>query len=189
MTTIITPATNVDITNNNKLTIEWYTVLTNLIKRILGDRNVYLGGVDNNDSTSNGNVDGGTTDLTTYTLGSKTLNTIGDYAEVEAFGIFAPNASPKAIALIFGSTTIYSIPSTNINNGSWSLRARIIRTVDANTQEIIVEGNGTDSVLIKTVYTLGAENLITDLIIKVSATGTSSDNITQKNLTIKLYIQ
>jgi hypothetical protein len=53
----------------------------------------------------------------------------------------------------------------------------------------MVDGNGTNSALIKTVYTSGAEDLTTDLTIKVSATGVANDDVVQKNLTIKIYSQ
>lgn len=182
------PGTETVITSKDRLTIVWYTFFENIIKRLLGNQNAIFGGVINNDITSTTNSGGSPTDLISYTLGANALKTTADYIEIEAFGIFANNSSPKSISLIFGSTTIYSIPSTNINNGSWSLRAKIIKRTNT-TQEIIAEGNGTDPVLIKTSYTAGTEDLSTDLIIKVSATGTSSDNITQKNLTIRLYLQ
>jgi len=182
------PATEVDITSKDKVTVSWRTLFADMSKRLLGNQDAIFGGVINNDITSSANSGGGATDLITYTLGANALKTTADYIEVEAFGIFAANANNKSISLIFGSTTIYSISPTAINGGSWSLRAKIIRVTSA-TQEIIVEGNGTNSVLIKTSYTAGAENLTTDLIVKVSATGVATDDIVQKNLTIKLYLQ
>lgn len=182
------PASETEITPQARLTIPWYTFFTNLRKRILGDQDGYFGAVINNDITSNGNVGASATDLTTYTLGGGALKTTTDYIEIEAFGTFASNANNKSISLIFGSTTIFSISPTSINGGSWKLKAQIIRS-DDNNQEIIVEGNGTNAVLQKTVYTAGTEDLTTDLGIKISATGVSNDDIIQKNLTIKLFLQ
>ena len=182
------PGTETDVIAEKKFTIVWYTLFDSMVKRLLGNQDAVLGGVINNDITSSANSGASATDLITYTLGANALKTTTDYIEIEAFGIFAANANAKSISLIFGSTTIYSISPTAINSGSWSLRAKIIRRT-STTQEIIVEGNGTNSVLIKTSYTAGTENLATDLVIKVNATGVATNDITQKNLTIKLYLQ
>lgn len=183
------PASEVEVLLENKrFQITWYTFFNNLVKRILGAQDAYLGGVVNNNITSAANSGGGATDLMKYTLGANALKTTTDYVEIEAFGTFAANGNNKSISLIFGSTTIYSIVSTAINSGSWSLRARIIKKTNT-TQEIIVEGNGTNSVLIKTVYTSGAEDLTTALDIKINATGVATNDIVQRNLTIKLFLQ
>ncbi len=182
------PSTETDITSKDKLTIAWYTLFENIVKRILGNQDAILGGVINNNITSSTNSGGSATDLITYTLGKNALKTTTDYVEIEAFGTFATNANSKSISLIFGSTTIYSISPTAINGGSWSLKAKIIRRTN-NTQEIIVEGNGTNTVLVKTSYTAGAEDLTTALFIKVNATGVTTNDIIQKNLTIKLFLQ
>ena len=147
-----------------------------------------MGAVVNNNVTSTANSGSSATDLMSYTLNGDALKTTTDYVEIEAFGTFAANGNNKSISLIFGSLTIYSISPTSINGGSWSLRARIIRKT-ATTQEIIVEGNGTNSVLIKTEHNSASQDLATDLVIKVSATGIATNDIVQKNLTIKLYIQ
>ena len=182
------PSTETSITSKGKLTIVWYTLFANIIKRLLGNQDAFFGGVINNDITPSTNSGASPTDLITYTLGENALKTTTDYVEIEAFGIFAANGNNKSISLIFGSTTIFSISPTAINGGSWSLKAKIIRR-SSTTQEIIVDGNGTNSVLIKTDYTAGTENLANDLVIKVSATGIATNDITQKNLTIKLYLQ
>ncbi len=176
------------ISENKKFTIAWYTFFNNIAKRLLSNQDAFFGGVINNDITSTANSGASPTDLITYTLGKDAFETTGDYIEIEAFGIFAANGNNKSISLIFGSTTIYTIAATSINGGSWSLRAKIIKKKDG-TQEIIVEGNGTNAVLIKTAYTSGSENLTTKLAIKISATGVATNDITQKNLTIKLYLQ
>lgn len=165
----------------------WYTFLNNVWKRVLGKFDVYLGGVLKNDVTSTGSV-GASSDLISYTLSKNSLTTTGDYLDINAFGTFSANANTKTISLIFGTTTIYTIGATAINTGSWNLKARIIRTGEA-TQEIMVDANGTNAVLIKTVYTTGTEDLTTDLTIKVSATGTANNDVVQKNLTIKIYSQ
>jgi len=186
---LIIPATEQNVINEKKkYTIEWYTFFDGIVKRLLGNQDAFFGGVINNNITPASNTGAGATDLMTYTLGKNIFKTTADYLEIEAFGTFAANANNKSISLIFGSTTIYSIPATSINGGSWSLRAKIIKNKDG-TQEIIVEGNGTNSVLIKTVYTSGSEDLTTKLDIKISATGIATNDIIQRNLTIKLYLQ
>ena len=182
------PATETKIVSDSKLTIVWYTFFHNVLKRILGFQDAYMGAIVSSNIVSATNSGAAPTDLMSYTLGGGALTTTNDYVEVEAFGIFAANANNKSISLVFGGTTIYTISPTAINGGSWSLRARIIRT-GPTTQEIIVEGNGTNSVLIKTSYTAGTKILANDLIIKVSATGVATNDITQKNLTIKLFLQ
>ena len=167
---------------------EWFIFFENIWRRLLGELNIYLGGVLNNDSTAVGNVGAGTDDLITYSLSGNNLRTSGDFIEIDCFGTFAANANNKVISLVFGSTTIFTISPTAINSGSWNIKAKIIRTGSA-IQEIIVSGNGTNAVLIKTVYTSGAETLANSLDIKCTAIGTSNDDILQKNLTIKIYRQ
>jgi len=180
------PSVQTPITSET-LTTQWYTFFDSLVKRLLGKLDIFLGGVLANDYTSTGSVGAGS-DLMSYTLSANTLKTKGDFLEINAFGSFAANANNKTITLTFGSTDIFTIGATAINNGSFDLKAKIIKTGDA-TQEILVNGNGTNAVLVKTVYTAGAEDLTTDLVIKVSATGTSNNDVVQKCLTIKVYVQ
>jgi hypothetical protein len=180
------PSSQTEITSETTTTI-WYTFFDTLFKRILGKFDVFLGGVLSNNYTSTGSI-GASSDLMSYTLKANTLKTKGDFLEVGAFGTFASNGNNKTITLTFGSTNIYTIGATGINSGSWDLKATIIRT-DSNTQEIMVSANGTNAVLIKTVYTACTENLTTNLTIKASATGIANNDVVQKNLTIKIYGQ
>jgi hypothetical protein len=181
------PSSQTEIIPEKFTTTAWYTYFNNQHKKTLGEFNAYLGGVISNDYTIVGSVGAGS-DLMSYTLSKNSLKTKGDFIEIDAFGTFAANANNKTVTLTFGSTDIFSIAGTAINSGSWNLKARIIKTGDA-TQEIIVDGNGTNAVLIKTVYTSGAEDFTSDLVIKVSATGTANDDVTQNSLTIKIYSQ
>lgn len=181
------PSSQTISTEKDYFTTIWYTFFNNSWKRLLGKFQVFMGGVIDNNFTSTSSV-GSSSDLMSYIIKKNTLSTNGDFLEIEAFGIFESNANNKSISLEFGSTELYTITPTSLNGGSWSLKTKIIRTSDLS-QEIIVDGNGTNSVLIKTVYMEGSEDLTSDLIFKVIATGTTDNDVVQKSLTTKIYSQ
>ncbi len=176
------------LSKNGKFTIAWFTLFSNLLKRVIGEQDGFLGCVINSNVDQEANLGLGATDLMTYELGKGVLQTTGDFLEIEGDGQFAANGNNKSISLLFDSTTIFSISPTAINDGSWKIRAKITR-ISETSQTIIVEGNGTNSVLIKTVSTATTKDLMSKLIVAFNATGGAGNDILQNSLTIKAFIQ
>jgi hypothetical protein len=182
------PNTQGEVLKDGKFISEWFNYFENIFRRLIGSQNIFLNGIIDSDYTAIGNVGGGTDDLITYTASANLLKTTGDVLEIDAFGTFANNGNNKTVSLVFGSTTIFTIGATAISGGSFDLNAKIIRT-GASTQKIIVNGNGTNAVLIKTVYTDGTEDLTTSLEIKMTAVGTATDDIVEEGMITRIHLQ
>lgn len=185
---ITLPSAQTTISDTGPLNSTWFVLFQNIYNRILGFLDARLMGNIHIDTTDVGNVGSGTDDLMSYSLSANSLKTNNDFLEIHAFGTFAANGNNKTISLILGSTTLFTISPTAINSGSWNLRATIVRT-SSSAQKCIVSGNGTNAALLKTVYTLGAEDLATALTIKATAVGTADNDIIQKGLTINIIRQ
>lgn len=165
----------------------WFSFFEKVWRALRGGLDVRLGGVLNINTTSVANSGTSETDLISYTLAKNSLTTNGDLIEIIASGIYAANGNNKTVTLKFGSQTILTTGAIAANDGSWKIRAEIIRK-SAATQEIsadIISSNG--SVTDSTTRTAGTQTLADDLIIKCTGTsGTASDDITQYSLIIKL---
>lgn len=181
------PTQKETVLENNRFNKLWFTFLENVYK-LLGDgRNVFLGGLINVDTTPIGNITTGEDDLQTFTLQSNILKYNNEILEIKAYGTFEANANNKTIKMYFGSTKIFDSGAIAINGGSFSINATIIRKT-SNTQDIIVECIGTNSGLIKTYYTTATEDLTTNIDIKLTGEATSTDDIIQKGMIIKLEL-
>jgi hypothetical protein len=164
----------------------WFRFLEEINSKTRIDQNIRLGGQLNIDTTSTSNTETGQSDLISYTLSKNTLINNGDMLEIEAWGIYAPNANNKTITLKFGSQTILDTGAIAVNSGSWRIKAKIIRAT-ATTQEIIAEIISSNaSVPDSVTRTAGSQTLSDDIIIKCTATGGASNDVTQYALLINL---
>lgn len=145
------------------------------------------GGVANVNTTSVGNVDAGEDDLIQYTLIANSLDADGSFLEIEAFGIFAANANNKRIRLYLGSTVLIDTTAIAANSGSWIINSRVIR-VSSNSQKIITKIISDNTLIVDSAnYVLGAEDLTTGLIIKCTGEATTTNDVVQEGLTVKMF--
>lgn len=164
----------------------WFRYLEEINRKTRLETNIKLGGLINVDTNSVSNNSTTQTDLISYNLSANNLKTSGDILEIEAWGVYEANANNKTITLEFGSQTILTTGAIAANDGSWRVKARIIRT-GAATQEIISEIiSSNSSVANSTTRTAGTQTLGSDITIKCTATGGASNDITQYALIIKL---
>lgn len=98
-----------------------------------GETFANVGGVRSKNTTSVGNVGTGEDDLQTLSLIGLSLGTAGEAVILESYGTFAANGNNKQVKAYFGSTVVADSGVVTINNGSWKIRAEIIRT-GATTQ-------------------------------------------------------
>ncbi len=126
-----------------------------------------------------GNVGTGATTLMSYTLKANTLVNNGDSVRVRVDIQYANNTNSKTLTLTIGSTTIYNLAAA-IQNGWVRIVAIITKTGttaqlisnDVIIQTQTVTSNGTTT-------STGAENLTTDLVIKVTGTGGATNDLVQ----------
>jgi hypothetical protein len=173
------PTQKESVLSENKFVRTWFLLLEGVYKLCGEGRNVFLGGtlsVNTNDVSNTS----GETDLLTYTLEKETLKYNKEFLEIKAFGTFAANGNSKTIKIYLGSTEIYTKTTTQ-NGGSFCINSTIVRTNSA-TQRIITEFTGSNS------YTTASEDLTTSLILKFTGNSSSSSDITQNGMLIKLQL-
>lgn len=164
----------------------WFTFFQSVWRAIRGDLGLSLGGMLSVNTISVSNSFAAETDLITYSLPQNTLTNNGDVLEIDAWGVYAANANNKTVKLYFGSQTLFTTGAIAANDGTWSLKAKIIRKTDT-TQEIVSEilsSNG--SVSDSATRTAGTQDLTTALTIKCTGQGASGSDITQYALKINL---
>jgi len=164
----------------------WFSFLEEINRKARSDTQIKLGGLISSDTTSAANSGTGQTDLIGYDLAKNSLKNNGDILEIEAWGVYEANGNNKTITLEFGSQTILTTGAIAANDGSWRIKAKIIRTAAA-TQEIIAEIISSNaSVSDSVTRTAGTQTLSNELTIKCTATGGASSDITQYALLINL---
>jgi len=173
------PTQKETVLNENKFVKSWFIFLENIYKLCGEGRSVFLGG-SLNVNTDDASNTSGETDLLTYTLEKNTIKYNKEFIEIKAFGTFASNGNSKTIKLYLGTTEIYTTTTTQ-NGGSFSINSTIIRTNSA-AQRIITEFAGSSS------YTTATEDLTTSLVLKFTGNSSSSGDITQNGMLIKLLL-
>jgi predicted RecA/RadA family phage recombinase len=167
-------------------TTSWFSFFEKLFKIVGGNYGLTLGGNLNVNTTSASNIDAGETDLISYVLPANTMINAGDYLEIEAWGVFAANGNNKTVKLKFGSQTILTTGAVAANDGSWSIKAKILR-LSASSQEIISEViSSNSSVADSATRTAGTQTLSNSNTITCTGTATTSADITQYALVVKL---
>jgi len=181
------PSSGQPITNDTfYVDTVWFSFFQNVWKAIRGSLGISLTGMLSINTTSVSNVTTGETTLISYTSPSNTLTNLGDVLEIDAWGKYAANGNNKTVILYFGSQAILTTGAIAANDGTWSIKAKIIRTA-ASTQEIVSELlSSNSSVSDSATRTEGTQNLSTDLIIRCTGTGGASSDIIQYALKINL---
>lgn len=134
-----------------------------------------------------GNAGSSETDLLQYSLDSNSLSSNDDFAEVDAYGTFAANGNTKQINLYFGSTLVFSSNAVAINSGGWKCQVKIVR-VSSNSQKIIScisSDNGTT--FNKISFNSASNDLTVGNLIKFTGIATSSGDITQEGMYVKIF--
>ena len=168
------------------LTTTWFTFLQSVWRAIRGDLGLSLGGMLSVDTTPSSNSGTAETDLISYTLEKNSLTNDSDILEIDAWGIFAANVNNKTVKLHFGSQVILTTGAIAANDGTWSLKAKIIRKTNT-TQEIVSEIlSSNTSVSDSATRTAGTQDLSTSLVIRCTGTAGASSDITQYALKINL---
>lgn len=133
------------------------------------------------------NVGSGETDLMEYELFANALGVNGDYLDVEIWGIFAANANNKRIRLYFGSTVIFDTMAIALNDGSWYIKAKVIREelADQNAIASVISSN---ALLTPTTnFTIPSEDAAIPILIKTTGEGIANADIVQRGMTIKWF--
>lgn len=173
-TTVQTQTTRVEVDGSGRVTKQLGS----------GASFVTVGGTCVVDSTSVGNVGTGEDDLISYSLPANSLAANNDYIDIEAFGVFAANSNNKTLKLHFGGTTAFTTGPVAANDGSWCIKAKVIRT-GATAQKCIssiVTGNAL--IAASSTYSTPAETLSGAVTIKCTGEATSSDDIIQHGLIV-----
>lgn len=187
MTKIAIPSSRETVLEGDIFNRSWFRFFEDIWRSISGGSDIKLGGQLNVNTGSEPNSSTSETDLLSYTLSAKQLVNNGDVIEIDSWGVYAANSNNKTVKLKFGSQTILDTGAIAANDGSWRIKAKIIRTANA-TQEIITEIiSSNSSVVDSTTRTAGTQDLTTDLDIKVTGQGGASDDITNYALIINLY--
>ena len=136
-----------------------------------------------------GNVGGGEDDLMTYTLPAATLEADGRSIKIIAWGVTTNNANAKTLKVKWGGTTLLTISLTTSEAGSWMAGAEVIRT-GAATQRAVCQvacgPAGSSTTASSGAVTAPAENLANAVIIKLTGTATTNDDIQQQGMIISL---
>lgn len=186
MKVAIPSASETIIDQDSFITTSWFSFFQNTWRAIRGDLGLSLIGMLNVNTTSASNAGVGATDLITYSLPKNSLTNNGDILEVDAWGIYAANANNKTITLAFGSQTILTTGAIAANDGTWSLKAKIIRKT-STSQEIVSEIlSSNTSVADSATRTAGTQDLATSLVIRCIGTGGAGSDIIQYALKINL---
>ena len=186
MTVSLPDSNEIIVTENRLITTSWFTFFQDTWKAIRGGLLLSIGGTISVDTTIAVNSGSLETDLMTFETGDNLFKNNGDELYVKAWGIYGANTNNKTVKLKFGSQTILDTSAIAANNGAWQIEASIVRTASA-TQEIIasiISGNG--SVAESATRTAGSQDLTISNILSVTGQGTSSSDITQYAMIIKL---
>lgn len=184
MTVALPNSNEIIATENQLITNSWFTFFHDVWKAIRGGLGISIGGTISTNTTSAANLGSGETNLMTYTVTPMFNN--GDEIYVKAWGTYAANANNKTIKLKFGGQTILTTGAIAANDGSWQIEASIIRTAAA-TQEIIATIiSSNTSVVESATRTAGTQDLTTSNAVLITGQGTSSNDIVQNAMLVKL---
>lgn len=127
-------------------------------------------------------------DLITFAVPASTLGTDGDYVEFHAFGTTGATATVKNIRAYFGAQKLVDSGGIALNNGSWEIYGKIIRT-GAATQIAITSIDTNDPTVLGAfnTYTTPTETLSGAITLKVTGQLTAvaaANGIIQKGLVV-----
>lgn len=131
-----------------------------------------------NSITSVGNVGAGEDDLNSYTVKGLVLGTDKDSLYWYSFGTFAANGNNKQVRCYFNGTKVADSGVVTINNGSYEVVVRVVRTGSA-TQVAIGKVFLSTGVFTQT-YAAPTATLSNDAIFKTTGEATSNDDVSEK---------
>lgn len=134
-------------------------------------------------TTNVGNVGAGVDDLMSYTLPAGTMAADGDTIEITAWGKYAANANNKTIALDIDGQVEFTTGTLAANDTDWRLSATYTR-VSATTQKINT-GFLRQIATCRATTNDGAATMANAIVIKITALGTSDNDIVQHGMLIK----
>lgn len=125
--------------------------------------------------------------LMAYSLVSGALGNNGDYVEVEGWGTFAANANNKQVRLYFGSTVIFDTTALALNDGSWIIRAKIMREASADQKSIATVISSNTLLPASSQILNPSEDDQAPILIKFTGQGVSAGDIIQSGFTVKWF--
>jgi hypothetical protein len=125
--------------------------------------------------------------LMAYSLVSGALGNNGDYVEVEGWGTFAANANNKQVRLYFGSTVIFDTTALALNDGSWIIRAKIMREASADQKSIATVISSNTLLPASSQIMNPSEDDQAPILIKFTGQGVSAGDIIQSGFTVKWF--
>lgn len=132
-----------------------------------------------------GNSGAAETTLATFTVDQGTLTKQGSSLLIFASGKTAANANNKTVKVYFGSTVIFNSGAFAGNNVSWALHGEIVRNGAASELTYVSwVGSATLTTAVNTAT--ATESLATSEILKITGTGTSSDDISLYTMRVLL---
>lgn len=143
----------------------------------------YLNGRSSINTTTVGNINGGTDDLMTYSLPADSLSS-GRAVRVYAWGFFENNANSKTVTIKFGAATI--VTGNLSSDGYWELRA-LISFVGTDSQAgsgSFSESNG--SLFTPSFPVVATEDDGAAITIKCTGAATATNDIVQKGMLVEL---
>jgi hypothetical protein len=157
------------------------------IKQGISGNIMTIGGISNINTNSSSNVGISETDMLQYNLPYNSLYAINSFLEIDTYGTFANNANNKTLKLYFGSDLIFNTGSIAFNGSYWHIKAKIIKN-SSSMQQCIVDIITSDTLLrSSTVISSSTADLTSNNIIKCTGQGSSSNDVIQNGLIIKLY--
>lgn len=122
-----------------------------------------------------GNTGSSETNLVTAAIDHGTLSSVGNSLIIFAAGKTSANANNKTLKLVLGSTTLFTSGALASNNIDWTLQAEVV--FNGGTSQISWAQflrNGSSPIVTTTTAT---ENFATTLTLKITGTGTATDDI------------
>jgi len=136
-------------------------------------------------SSSTPSVGASETDLMTFTMVANAMNTNFVGIRITAFGTYASNSNNKTLKLYFGSATILDTGAVAANNKSWQIQATVLRTGASAQNSIATIISDESSIGAYSSAASPSEATTNTILIKVTGTGTSDNDIVQNGLIVE----
>lgn len=133
------------------------------------------------DSTEVGNVLTGQDDLMNFTMVADTVGADGGIL-IKAWGKLAANGNSKIIRVQIGTQEIFTV-TTTVSGLSWLFEIYLLRTSELVQAGVVNSGIGTVAGAAAFASTV---DLSTDLVVKLTAAATDTDDITQNGMIVEL---
>ena len=141
------------------------------------------------DTTAVGNVGAGEDDLISYSVPASTLAVDEQKLAIVCWGTTASNADTKTLKGYFGSQLLFTAALTVSQVGQWQVGVVILRTAAATQIALaqVIEGvASTDLTLSINEITAPTETLSGAVVFKLTGEATTTDDISQSGMTLKV---